>query len=119
MAGAVKLPVNDVWNVRIGADFSVSYLWTADGGLKNMAGWSGRCQARAVDTDTMLFDVSTADHITLGATSGLITVTLPRALTELWAVGRYVADLDLTSAGNKKTPFLRAVVLTELGIIHD
>jgi hypothetical protein len=113
-----KLPTTDTWTIRIGADFSAEYLWTADGSPKNMTNWTARCQARSTDTDAVLFNITTADHITL-SNAGLITVTLPHAMTTAFAAGRYVADLDITSAAGMVIPFLRLSIMTGHGVIHD
>ena len=114
------LPLRVTWQVRQGADFDVSYVWSSGSPALavDMGGWAWRLQARSRPSSALLVDWSSTDDsaVTLGA-HGAVGVHVDGAVTADWSWGQAVADLDLLD-GERVVPFLRADIVVVPAVVH-
>jgi hypothetical protein len=89
------------YNISIEQGVSWSKVLTLKNGagtVINLTGYSARMQARRKIADTaasISLTSATGGGITMGTTSGTITLALTAAATALLSVGDYVYDLEL------------------------
>lgn len=96
-----------IWNILAdqGATFSRIVTWkTSAGVLVNLTGYTAEMQIReSYDSVSPVLTLSTSNgRISLGGAAGTITLTIQAANMDMDA-GRYVHDLELTSAGGAVT----------------
>lgn len=78
-----------------------------DGTPWDFTSYTGKLQVRASTLATnKLLDVSTSNYMSLNS-SGNISITVPSSVMATVNEGRYVYDLEVTSAGGQKTTLLQ------------
>jgi hypothetical protein len=101
-----------------GATFSRVIRWKADGVNVNLAGYTARMQIRpaAASATTTLSLTTENSRITLGGTTGTITISISATDTAAITAGRYVYDLELVSAGGIVTRLLQGIVTVSANV---
>ena len=92
-----------------GTDFMTSITVTDDdGNVQDLTGYTGEAQIRKHYLSTTKTDFTVA----FGAprSDGVITLTLGRTLTANLESGRYVYDVELTSASNTTSRLIEGMV---------
>ena len=82
-----------------------------DGAPWNFTSYTAKLQVRlsTLATNTVL-DISTSDYISLNS-SGNIAINVPASVMADVNEGRYVYDLEVTSAGGQKTTLLQGAFI--------
>lgn len=103
------------------ATLRLPILWRTELGFPvDLTDYAARMQARdSSDAPTPWFDVSEADHISLGGTSGTIVVEIPPSITSLVTSEHGVYDLLLTSPDGVVTRLLWGCVCVQRGVTRD
>jgi hypothetical protein len=91
-----------------GADYSTSLTVTEDDGTAtDLTGYTGAGQIRKHYASSTAYDfdiIFAADR-----SSGVVTLSLSRATTETIEAGRYVYDVEITSAANNRTRLVEGI----------
>lgn len=101
----VTLPIRRNFVFRQDADFRFVYtLKNPDGTPINNSGWDVRMQMRATVDGTLLDELTTANgRVTLGGSTGVITLTYPKATIAALTWIAAVYDIRETPAGGVAT----------------
>lgn len=92
-----------------GTDFSTSLTVTDDNGdLVDLTGYSanGHIRKHYTSETATVFDCTFASD----RTTGVLTISLDRDITDAMEAGRFVYDVELTSAANKRSRLVEGVV---------
>jgi len=98
-----------------GSTFSRTLTYKVNGSAVNLTGYTARMQARPNHkSTTVVLDLTTANSkITLGGTTGTITLNLTATETSAITQTTLVHDLELVSAGGEVTRLVEGqIVLT-------
>lgn len=95
-----------------GATWSFSLAWNDDDGDPiNLTGYSAAMQVRQTyKSTTPVVSVSSGSGITLGGALGTVAVQVSATTTDDIKAGRYVYDLELTSAGGEVTRLIEGTL---------
>jgi len=100
-----------------GATFNLNFTVQTDGTAWNFTGYTARMQVRkSTSAANALLDLSSGDgDITLNSV-GEVSVTVDSATMSTIPAGRWVYDIEFTSAGNEVTRLLegRFIVTAEV-----
>ena len=88
-----------------GATFNLVLTWrNPDQSPVDLTGYIGKMQVRASKADaSAVLTLETGSGITLGGTSGTVTLNASATATGALDAGTYVYDLELTSSGGNVT----------------
>jgi len=109
------MAANPVINISIpqGADFSETFVSTEnDGSLSNLAGYSGAAKMKKHPGAT----TSTSFSVSIIASIGEVTITLPASTTTGLEPGRYYYDVRLTSGSGAISRLVEGMALVTAGI---
>lgn len=91
-----------------GATFDLNLTWKVAGTPVNLTGFTARMQVRPTfDATSSVLSFTSGSGITLGGTAGTILVAASAVSTAGVAVGQYVYDLELVSAGTAVTRLIQ------------
>lgn len=92
-----------------GTDFTTTITVTDDdGAVVDLTGYSanGHIRKHYTSTTAIVFDCA----LGIPRTDGQVTISLGRAVTSTMEAGRYVYDVELTSAANTRSRLVEGVV---------
>lgn len=107
------------YNITVyqGDTFNLLFTIDTDGTPWNLTGYTAKMQVRPfVESTTTILDLQSPAGITLGTTSGTVSVNVSAAGMAAATAGRHVYDLELTSGGGVKTKILKGafIILPEV-----
>jgi hypothetical protein len=89
-----------------GADFSTTITVTDDNGDSVLlTGYTASGQIRKHYTSTTAYTINTS----INASSGTVTLTVPRSVTANMEAGRYVYDVEITSSANTRSRLVEGI----------
>ena len=95
-----------------GATWKLALTWRdSDNDPVNLSGYTAAMQIRRRASAPVVLSAATGGAgITLGGVAGTVAVTFPATDTDDVKSGRYVYDLELTSAGGEVTRLIEGTV---------
>ena len=105
-----------IYNVTMyqGATFDLTLTWAVNGTPVNLTSYTARMQVRsAFDSTSPALSFTSGSGITLGGTAGTILVEASAATTAGVAIGQYVYDLEMVSAGSAVTRLIQGTFMVD------
>ena len=110
------------FTIEQGASFNQPLIWKAQSGQAiKLGGWAAKMQLRkTVDDQNVILELSTENgRIALGATTGVIALSVTDEDTALLTPGTYVYDLLMSAPDGSKTRLIEGSVLVKAGVTRD
>ena len=82
-----------------GATFDQTFTLSVSGSPVNLTGYTAAMKVRATSADDAVLSLTNGSGITLGGALGTVAVVITATQTTGIPAGRYLYDLELTSAG--------------------
>jgi hypothetical protein len=105
-----------IYNVTMyqGATFDLNLTWKVNGTPINLTSYSARMQVRSTfDASATALTFTSGSGITLGGTAGTILIEASAATTAGVAIGQYVYDLEMVSAGSAVTRLIQGTFIVD------
>lgn len=103
-----------------GTTFTLSFSIDTNGTPWDLTSYTAAMQVRPfVESTTKILDLTSSSGITLGGTSGTVTVSVSATTMAAKPAGRHVYDLELTSAGGVVTKVLTGTFIIIPEVTRD
>jgi hypothetical protein len=99
----MSYPAKYKMRVRQGQTFNRVFTWSVNDDPVNLTGFDGRMQVRRRPSASSNVVLDATPYISLGGTTGAVTIDIPASVTEDITPATYVYDLELDNGGTVTT----------------